>query len=599
MVPMMGMSGGGSIRNFGITRGGLRLLYSFSSHLFTNAGVTGPSGPSLAQCRASYNTASWTQNSTFFNMTNNGVQLWTVPASGVYRIEAAGARGGDTSTRFGRGAIMRGDFNLIEGETIAILVGQQGGDTQAGGGGGGTFIARGSNMSSGTLLMAAGGGGGYGSSSGQNGIGGQVGTSGTNGTGANTAGGTNGNGGSASFNSGWGGAGAGWFSNGGDGGLYGGIAYAPRNGGTGGNTFQCSGIWGGFGGGGGGGCNGAGGGGGYSGGGTSGGGGGSFNSGTNQSNSGAAHSGHGYVLVTLVSQTGGGGGSLNAPIIIPGTRNNSSGPAFAPSLSEYNSSGRSAPSETNYNFSSGYHYFTLPAGTYNVLIRGAEGSGTQHGYGAIINATLVVNTQFRAVALVGTAGSGSYSGGGGSFLAITTGSDSYSGATALLVAGGGGGGYSNLGSQADAGDVNWNSTSRRSNNTDCSSFGGGVYDAGAGYSSGFHSVSIYSCTTGSGAAQAFLSGGLGGTQSACGSGASNQGGFGGGGGGCPAGGGGYYGGLAGGNSPNASGGGGGTSYRLTSGSIAYISSWSSGGVNGSSRSNNPGTAHGYLSITKI
>jgi hypothetical protein len=56
--------------------------------------------------------------------------------------------------------------------------------------------------------------------------------------------------------------------------------------------------------------------------------------------------------------------------------------------------------------------------------------------------------------------------------------------------------------------------------------------------------------------------------------------------------------LAGGDAPAASGGGGGTSYRLTSGGV-YISTWSDGSLNGSSRSANPGTAHGYISVVKV
>jgi hypothetical protein len=126
--------------------------------------------------------------------------------------------------------------------------------------------------------------------------------------GASTSGGSNGNGGSAATNSGWGGAGAGWLTNGQDGGQYGGIAFAPRNGGAGGNIFTCSGGFGGFGGGGGGGCNGGGGGGGFSGGGTSGGGGGSYNGGTNQVNSSAANNNPGSVVIPLLSATAGGGG---------------------------------------------------------------------------------------------------------------------------------------------------------------------------------------------------------------------------------------------------------------------------------------------------
>ena len=54
---------------------------------------------------------------------------------------------------------MKGTFRLLKGETIHILVGQEGGintQSQSSGGGGGTFVVRGSN----TPLIIAGGGGG-------------------------------------------------------------------------------------------------------------------------------------------------------------------------------------------------------------------------------------------------------------------------------------------------------------------------------------------------------------------------------------------------------------------------------------------------------
>ena len=94
----------------------------------------------------------------------SGIQRWTVPITADYRIEAIGAAGGyDTFSRGGiyrgRGARLKGTFRLSEGETIQILVGQEGGINTVGsaaGGGGGTFVVRGSS----TPLIVAGGGGG-------------------------------------------------------------------------------------------------------------------------------------------------------------------------------------------------------------------------------------------------------------------------------------------------------------------------------------------------------------------------------------------------------------------------------------------------------
>ena len=86
-----------------------------------------------------------------------------MPKTGHYRIEAIGAAGGygrQSNAQYrGRGARLKGTFRLSKGETIKILVGQEGSVTlmaSSSGGGGGTFVVRGSN----TPLIVAGGGGG-------------------------------------------------------------------------------------------------------------------------------------------------------------------------------------------------------------------------------------------------------------------------------------------------------------------------------------------------------------------------------------------------------------------------------------------------------
>ena len=94
----------------------------------------------------------------------SGIQQWTVPHTGDYRIEVIGGAGGyglgsNNGQYRGRGARLRGNFRLSKGETIQILVGQEGSINLNGdscGGGGGTFVVRGSN----TPLIIAGGGGG-------------------------------------------------------------------------------------------------------------------------------------------------------------------------------------------------------------------------------------------------------------------------------------------------------------------------------------------------------------------------------------------------------------------------------------------------------
>ena len=95
----------------------------------------------------------------------SGIQRWTVPYTGEYKIEAVGASGGyetrSNSRQYrGRGARIIGAFLLSKGETIQILVGQEGGINRRSstcGGGGGTFVVRGSN----TPTIIAGGGGGF------------------------------------------------------------------------------------------------------------------------------------------------------------------------------------------------------------------------------------------------------------------------------------------------------------------------------------------------------------------------------------------------------------------------------------------------------
>ena len=105
-------------------------LYSFSSHTFTNCGATGKTGPTLANCKSSYDT-SWEDDTDFFNVQTQGIQEWTVPSTGTYTIEAYGAQGGNTG---GKGARMSGFFNLEGGTVFKILIGQSGQNNQYDGG---------------------------------------------------------------------------------------------------------------------------------------------------------------------------------------------------------------------------------------------------------------------------------------------------------------------------------------------------------------------------------------------------------------------------------------------------------------------------------
>lgn len=101
----------------------------------------------------------------------NGIQLWTVPFSGTYMIEACGASGANgTCTlsgclgwrRGGLGARVKGTFYLAKETQVSILVGQAGLPIlsfpgRPGGGGGGTFVVLGKET---PIIIAGGGGGG-------------------------------------------------------------------------------------------------------------------------------------------------------------------------------------------------------------------------------------------------------------------------------------------------------------------------------------------------------------------------------------------------------------------------------------------------------
>ena len=299
---------------------------------FTTCGQTSTTGPSSSQCSSEYSGTTLAGEVTV----SAGIQAWTVPYTGTYRIEGYGARGGGLGP--GKGARVRGDFALKKGDTLYVIVGQTGntsnqtGYPYVGGGGGASFVYT-NVMATTPLLVAAGGGGGaescgttpvYGGDGSATTTPTDTATSGTNQGTGNGAGGTGGNGGKrgvdiGSFSTGAGGGG--WLTDGEDGqtirspGGEGGEA--PRNGAVGGlfghtsYNFADGGFGGGGGasdntgtGGGGGGYNGGGGGNNYAGGCPArwgaGGGGGSYNAGSNASATTGANSAAGKVTIDLL-----------------------------------------------------------------------------------------------------------------------------------------------------------------------------------------------------------------------------------------------------------------------------------------------------------
>jgi hypothetical protein len=296
-----------------------------NTYRFKTAGATGNFGPTQAQLDSAY-----AITNLFGTKSEAGIQTFTVPVTGSYRIEAKGAQGGGQPPlkTGGKGVSMRGDFYFTAGTVLKVLVGQEGSSGYACyGGGGGSFVTDSLN----TPLIIAGGGGGAGGVMGGNGIDASIGLNGTAGI-AGGSGGINGNGGDAVNTNG--GSGGGFYSDG-TGTFYmsqcsTAVGMAFINGGVGGQ-FD---FWlpGGFGGGGSGwdGNGNGGGGGGYSGGGTSGssfsagGGAGSYNSGSNQLNTSGANTGDGEVIITQIITTGIGETTSNYNINLYPNPNNGS-----------------------------------------------------------------------------------------------------------------------------------------------------------------------------------------------------------------------------------------------------------------------------------
>jgi len=308
-------------------------LYDFTNATFTSGGSVSNSGPSLSQARSGLSGTPAPSNwyNTYLNMSTQGFQLWTVPATGSYTIQAAGARGGNKVdyTGAGAGARVQGTFSLTYGQVLTIVIGQPGDDNGStssggGGGGGGSFV-----FDSTTPYLIAGGGGGVGGGNSirSNGKHGDVSRSGTlsqldyaGGTGTYTylVYATDGNGGwsygaFSGVNDYDSGGGAGWVQNG-----YNGVQFPSTQGGrTRANSFLGGGYdssrypyvaAGGFGGGGAA-ADGGGGGGGYTGGNggrwnqvaSGGGSGGSYSSQTNPATGGlGTNNGSGYVTITKI-----------------------------------------------------------------------------------------------------------------------------------------------------------------------------------------------------------------------------------------------------------------------------------------------------------
>ena len=305
---------------------------------FIPCGVSGYQGPTQANCDTAYTASSLEGDVTV----TGGIQSWTVPVTGSYRITAVGAAGfSATNLEYdgGRGARIAGTFDLTMGDVLQIVVGQQGsfstddddkvvgeaptnnadaenpagssGEQSDGGGGGGSFVVDNSD----NPMLIAGGGGGTRHSVEQDGCDANTGQYATTSSMEQSSGGCSvkvdalGLGGVGAPDV-YGSGGAGFNGDGAsDGSGQGGRSWA--NGMLGGHVYNNNPpADGGFGGGGSGeGSDGGGGGGGYSGGdgGWAAGGGGSFNGGTSPSATAGIGTGHGSVTIELLQEGGGEG----------------------------------------------------------------------------------------------------------------------------------------------------------------------------------------------------------------------------------------------------------------------------------------------------
>jgi hypothetical protein len=91
--PLVGLTSGETyfLKNVSVSDfAGQQSIYPFTSHNFTSCNQTGRTGPTLSQIRNAYAAATWT--ATYVNQgAFTGYQDWTVPVSGIYEFDVAGA----------------------------------------------------------------------------------------------------------------------------------------------------------------------------------------------------------------------------------------------------------------------------------------------------------------------------------------------------------------------------------------------------------------------------------------------------------------------------------------------------------------------------
>jgi len=145
-------------------------LYAFTTYTFSEPDW-GQAGTPFSTLQTRYAGEPFLTTGNLVQGAYVGYHKLTLPATGVYEFEAAGAPGAGTiSNNYygGRGIILKGRMSMSEGDVIQFAIGKSGeSDSQSynGGGGGGTFIVKDaffttSQNDSFIILVAGGGAGG-------------------------------------------------------------------------------------------------------------------------------------------------------------------------------------------------------------------------------------------------------------------------------------------------------------------------------------------------------------------------------------------------------------------------------------------------------
>jgi len=144
-------------------------LYNFTSFTFSEPD-SGRYGTSFATLQSRYSGQPFMDEGFLVEGAFTGYHRFTIPRTGTYEFEAAGAPGTRASGGYngGYGIKIRGQIYLSAGEEIQFAIGKSGGEdsVETAGGGGGTFIVKqaffepGGAVDSNIILVAGGGAGG-------------------------------------------------------------------------------------------------------------------------------------------------------------------------------------------------------------------------------------------------------------------------------------------------------------------------------------------------------------------------------------------------------------------------------------------------------